>query len=232
MAGLLVQLIISWLLLRLFCKQGLQPLGLVPNKNRLLQFAFGFVVTASCCALYYLSFSVFTNNNWTLKEAVTLQKLLPSLSYTLTSVLYEELMFRGAVLYLLIRKLGITPACLLSAACFGVYHWFTMNAFGDPVQMMIVFGTTAIWGFMFALAFARTQSLYLPVALHLGWNLVNTVVFSQGPSGAQLLVLQGDEKMGPALSIVMFLFQVLAAPVVVCWYLQHRQKKYAKPVSA
>lgn len=107
-----------------------------------------------------------------------------------------------------------------------------MNAFGDPVQMIILFSMTGIWGFMFALALARTKSLYLPVGLHLGWNLISTVVFSQGPLGTQLLVLQGEEKLNTALSILIFLFQVLAAPVVVYCYLQRRHQHPPAAVSA
>lgn len=64
MAGLFVQLILSWLLLRLLFKQGLQPLGLAPTKDRLLQCALGFVITAGCCTLYYLGFTAFNSNTW------------------------------------------------------------------------------------------------------------------------------------------------------------------------
>jgi hypothetical protein len=34
---------------------------------------------------------------------------------------------------------------------------------GNPLQMTIVFIMTGIWGAMFAMAFARTKSLFLPM---------------------------------------------------------------------
>lgn len=44
------------------------------------------------------------------------------------------------------------------------------------------------FGFMFALAFAQTRSVAMPIGLHLGWNLVSYVVFSAGPLGAAILI--------------------------------------------
>ena len=101
-----------------------------------------------------------------------------------------------------------------------------MGAFGNPVQMIFIFCMTGIWGFMFAMAFAKTKSLYLPIGLHLGWNLISTVIFSQGPLGNQLLISNCGQKLGGILSLVVFLFQVFAVPLIIYWYLKgHSLKK-------
>ncbi len=42
----------------------------------------------------------------------------------------------GEDLYIAIKKLGVTKACILSAICFGIYHWFSHEVIGNPVQMM------------------------------------------------------------------------------------------------
>jgi membrane protease YdiL (CAAX protease family) len=123
----------------------------------------------------------------------------------------------------LIEKLGAKTACIISAIAFGVYHWFSYNAFGNPVQMTVIFFMTAIWGWMFAFAFAKTKTLYLPVALHFGWNLVSTVIFSQGPLGNQLLVSSSSEKLDGFLSWVLFAFMVFALPLIVYWFLRERK---------
>jgi membrane protease YdiL (CAAX protease family) len=133
-------------------------------------------------------------------------------------VLYEELIFRGALLYILIKKLGVKAACILSAIGFGIYHWFTSGAMGNPWQMIFIFLMTGIWGVMFAVAFAKTRSLYLPVGLHFGWNFVNIVIFSQGPLGKQFLIGNGTEKLGGVLSVIVFLFQLFAVPLLMYWY--------------
>ena len=42
-------------------------------------------------------------------------------------MLYEELLFRGYLLYQAMRLLGARRAVLLDAAAFGVYHWFSYD---------------------------------------------------------------------------------------------------------
>lgn len=231
MLGLIIELIISWLLLWIFFKKDLSILGIVPTQGRLIQLFSGISISAACCALYYLSFAFFTTNQWIVNNEFTGQKLLTSSWWTLQSVLYEELIFRGALLYLLIRKLGIRTACIISAIAFGVYHWFTSGALGDPLQMAIIFVMTGIWGLMFAMAFARTKSLYLPIGLHFGWNFINTVIFSQGPLGNQFLLISGGQKLGGALSAVVFIFQILSVPAVTYWYLNLLSKKQKKSIA-
>ena len=225
MLGLIVELIISWLLLWIFCKQGLMVLGIAPTKSRLFNVFFGFLIAAACCTFYYLSFTVFANYNWTLNNEFTGQALLSGSWWTLNSVLYEELIFRGALFYILIKKLGIKAACITSAIGFGIYHWFTSGAMGNPLQMTFVFVVTGIWGAMFAIAFARTKSLYLPIGLHFGWNFISTVIFSQVPLGIQLLNGSGGQKLSGALSVIVFLFQLSAVPLITYWYLKLLTKK-------
>jgi membrane protease YdiL (CAAX protease family) len=220
MAGIVVELIISWLLLWFICKSHLNVLGFTPAKARFLDLLFGFLTAAICCAAYYMSFTVFANNSWTINEAFTGQRMAKSSWWTFISVLNEEIIFRGALLYIAIQKLGTKAACIISAISFGVYHWFSMGAFGNPLQMIFIFCMTGTWGFMFAMAFAKTKSLYLPVGLHLGWNLVSTVVSSQGPLGDQLLISNGGQKLGGILSLGVFLFQVFAVPIIIYWYLK------------
>ncbi|MDX1603860.1 MAG: hypothetical protein R3209_12380, partial [Salinimicrobium sediminis] len=41
-------------------------------------------------------------------------------------------------------------------------------------------------------AYAKTKSLILPFGLHLGWNLINHNIFSNGPNG--IVILQVDEQ--------------------------------------
>jgi CAAX protease family protein len=225
MLGLIVELIISWLLLWFFCKESLSVLGIVPTKKRIANLSFGFLIAAICCTVYYLSFSVFTTQRWTLNHAFTARELAGSFLWMLTSVLYEELLFRGALLYILIQKLGVKTACIISAVCFGIYHWFTSGALGNPVQMAFIFIMTGIWGFMFAMAFAKTKSLFLPIGLHFGWNFISTVVFSQGPLGNQLFVGAGGQPLGVFLSILVFVFQLFAVPLISYVYVKRYLRK-------
>ena len=58
-----------------------------------------------------------------------------------------------------------------------------------------------------------------------GWNFLSTVIFSQGPLGKQLLVINGGQKLGEVLSTLVFIFQLLAVPIVTYCYLNLLSKK-------
>ena len=232
MLGIIVELIISWLLLWFICKKHLSVLGFRPSKSRVTNLGVGLLIAASCCTLYQIMTTAFINNSWVLNKNVTGKTILESSRWTLVSVLYEELIFRGALLYIAIKKLGITKACILSAVCFGIYHWFTSNVFGNPFMMMITFLMTAIVGLSWAFAFAKTNSLYLPIGLHFGWNLVSMVVFSNGAMGQAIFVRTNGNQLQGILSLLVFLFQVLALPLLAFWYLNRFSGKQKIPVEA
>lgn len=224
MIGILVQLAVSWILLWLIYKKDLNALGFKPTTNRVLNFTFGFVVSAIVCIVYFLSILILTDNDWTINQNFTLTNFFSSTWWTIKSVIFEELIFRGALLYILLQRSGERTACLVSAIAFAIYHWFTFGVLGNPVQMSYVFLLTGIWGLMFALAFSRTKSLYLPTGLHLGWNLFNIVIFSQGPLGQQFLINSNSgQVLNGIQSIGLQLFQIIGLPILVYIYLKRQQ---------
>lgn len=228
MIGILIELIISWLLLWFIERGNLSSLGLIPSKPRMVDLLYGFIIAALFCTVYHLRV-YFADNSWKLNPHFNLQQLVSGTWWVLKSVLFEELLFRGALLYIAVKKLGPVKACFLSAACFGVYHWFTMGSLGNPVQMIIVFLMTAIAGLAFAYAFVKTRSMYLPMGLHFGWNYLTILIFSNGPLGQQLLLRENHDAPQGVLSLVFFLFQVLALPFATYLYL--RKKKHPIIVS-
>ncbi|MEP6748906.1 MAG: type II CAAX endopeptidase family protein [Bacteroidota bacterium] len=231
MIGLLIEIIISWLLVWFLYKKDLSVLGIRPTKSRLANLSVGFLVAAICCCIYFFSISTFTNSSWLINKTFTAKDFLKGFWWTFNSVLYEELIFRGVLLYIAIQKLGVRRACILSAVAFGIYHWFVTGALGHPVQMAIVFFMTGIWGLMFAFAFAKTKSLYLPIGLHFGWNLMNIVIFSKGPLGHQLLISAGEEKVKGVLMTILFIFQIFALPVLTYFYLGRKNKSHVLSAS-
>ena len=223
MIGILIQLAVSWLLLWLVDKKNLTILGLKPTTGRLLNFTFGFTTSATVFVIYCLTITFLTNNNWTINDDFFVRDFLSSTWWTIKSVIFEELIFRGALLYLLIQKTNERTACSISAIAFGIYHWFSFGVLGDPIQMTYIFISTGVWGLMFAFAFSKTKSLYLPLGLHMGWNLFNIVVFSQGPLGHQFLVNSNNGQLLTGLpSVGLQLLQLLGLPIIVYIYL----KKY------
>ena len=188
MVGILVQLAISWLLAWVFYKKGLEVLGFYPTKNRLVHFILFFIITGLCCASGFIMKMVLTHQAWIINPALNYSLALEGIWWNLKSVLFEELIFRGVILYILIRKIGSTKAIIISAIAFGIYHWFSMNAFGNITQMTFLFLTTGIMGLLLAYAYAKTLSLYIPIAIHLGWNFTQNFIFSSGPTGNGLFI--------------------------------------------
>lgn len=225
MIGILVQLALSWLILWLFAKTNLLALGIIPTKGRLINLFLGFLFAALCCILYFSVKTYFEKSNWVINKNFTATTALKSSLWVLISVLFEELIFRGALLYIAIKLMGVVKACILSAICFGIYHWFSFGAFGNPVQMFFIFLMTGLWGYMFAMAFARTRSLYLPIGLHFGWNLIQTVVFSGGPLGDQLIYKYTGAPVTGMQSLLVFAIQLFTLPLITFWYLQRYRNK-------
>lgn len=220
MIGILIELVASWLLLWFISKKQLTALGLQPTKSRTIDLGVGVLLAAGCCTVYQIATTFFAGNSWAFNQRFNLQTLPGSIWWTLKSVLFEELLFRGALLYIALEKLSMRKACILSGICFGIYHWFSYNALGNPVAMALIFIMTGIFGLMLAYAFAKTKSLYLPVGLHFGWNLLNIVVFSNGPLGQQLFIKTNEHRLEGIISLIAFLFQILALPLLTFLYLR------------
>ncbi len=203
MLGVIVQLLISWLIIWLFEKSSLKFLGFYPTKKRLIGFAVFFIVTAICCSSYFFMRMLFAKQHWELNPKLTANLVLTGIWWNVKSVLFEELIFRGVVFYILIKKWGHTKAIIISAIAFGIYHWFSQGSLGNPVQMGITFLITGIMGLVYAYAYSKTFSLYFPIAIHLGWNLTSSVIFSNSVIGNQFFT---QVKPVPEVQVGYFIF--------------------------
>ncbi|HEX6889948.1 MAG TPA: CPBP family intramembrane glutamic endopeptidase, partial [Chryseolinea sp.] len=223
--------IASWLILRYVEEKDLSVLGIVPTKKRVGNFVYGIIASTITCGIYYLAIAYAAGGIWSINEAFIRQSFLYGSWWTFKSVLFEELIFRGALLYVLIQRLGLKAGCFISAFCFGIYHWFSYNVNGDIFQMIVILIMTGIAGLMFAFAFGITKSLYLPIGLHFGWNFVSTVVFSNGPLGKQFLILENAGQASEVSSTILTIFQLLALPLIVTLYLKKAWKEQVQSVT-
>ena len=187
MIGIIVQLVISWLLLWFVEKTDLRVFGLNPTRQRLSDLGILFLITALCCASGFIV-RMWFGERWVLNPGLSLALILEGVWWNIKSVLFEELIFRGALLYILIKRIGAVKAIILSAIAFGIYHWFSFGIFGNAAQMIPVFVITGLMGYVLAYGYAKTFSLYIPIAIHLGWNLTSSVIFSDTSIGNQLLI--------------------------------------------
>ena len=184
MLGLLVIVIISWMLLHFFEKKNIEVLGIIPTKKRIAQFLIGLVFITLVNLLNIYLETILLNVEWKLQAEINYQHILNSFLYHLRSALTEDLIFRGAILYILIQKLGTKWGILLSAIVFGIYHVFSYGILeGSLILISYVILITGFTGYVWAYTFHKTKSIFMGLGFHLGVNFVSTLFFESQPYG-------------------------------------------------
>ncbi|GAC1657113.1 MAG: CPBP family intramembrane metalloprotease [Acidobacteriaceae bacterium] len=93
------------------------------------------------------------------------------------TALFEELLFRGYLLWLLTRVLGFWPAALVSSLIFGAVHTSNQGeAWYGIVSVMLV-------GLLFCLFVQRTGNLWFPIGFHFAWDWAETYFYGSPDSG-------------------------------------------------
>ena len=133
-------------------------------------------VIAGCYALGYVSM------HWTGGQAPA-ATLLATFGLLLLAALNEELVFRGFPLQVLMEAMGEWPAIVAMSALFGVIH------LSNPYAALLGVINTIVAGILLSLAYARTRSLWLPYAIHAGWNVGLGLVFGFPLSGIDIASL-------------------------------------------
>ena len=96
------------------------------------------------------------------------------------SAFNEELVFRGYPLQVLMRGLGPWPpwpSMILISSLFGLLHWRNPGATGLGIV------NTVLAGFMLALAYLKTRSVWFPYGIHFAWNAGTSVLMGYPVSG-------------------------------------------------
>ncbi|OUS16502.1 CAAX protease family protein [Nonlabens dokdonensis] len=228
MIGILVAISISWLLLYLIEKKNILTLGLLPIGKRIKQFLIGLLITGILCVLVQYLESYLKSSTWILNKNITSGIVIKSFWWDFKSVLTEELIFRGALLYILIQKIGSKKSILISAIAFGNYHWFSYGVLGNVMAMILVFIGTGLMGYAWAWAFSKTKSIMLPFGLHLGWNFIYNTIFSKGPLGALVLIPKGGIELTDWASLLNFISGLVIVPILVLIYVRYFVEKETK----
>ena len=96
------------------------------------------------------------------------------LNAILSAPLAEEVLFRGLVFRVLLERLALWPALVVSALLFALIHlpywWFSGAA--APAGLALRLGSIFAYGVFFALLYRWSGSLYAPVICHVLNNLV------------------------------------------------------------
>jgi uncharacterized protein len=225
MIGIILILLLSWVLLRFTVKQPLSVLGYSPMNLRLRQFGVAFLIGLAICVVVKWTESFITSAGWEMNSSYGWSQLFSAGWWSLKSVWFEELLFRGALLVLLIRWLGVRWGIVLSSAAFGAYHWFSYGLFGNIPAMIIVFAATFMMGLVWAYAYAASGSIAIAAGSHLGWNATTAILFSDGPLGNQLLIPVKGADYTPLTglpSLFFFIASNIALPLILFLWIKYR----------
>lgn len=189
MLQLIVLILISWLIIWLFTKGNLSVLGLTLTTERLKYFAILFIASCALSATTFILRMYFVEEKYILTPVLTINSVLLETWYQFRTVITEELICRGALLYILIKKIGQTKAIIITSVFFAILHWINAGVWGNLIQMTIVFSFTFAMGLLLALSYAKTFSLLIPFAIHFGWNLAQNYIFPDTVTGNHIFIL-------------------------------------------
>jgi membrane protease YdiL (CAAX protease family) len=100
--------------------------------------------------------------------AADLRPLIPALVFAIANSVMEEAAYRGALLRWLAPSVGLASALALQAAVFGLAHGVGTDFIGSPLPVM---AATAAAGLVLGALAIRTNSLLLPIALHIALDI-------------------------------------------------------------
>jgi uncharacterized protein len=188
MLQLICLVLASWALLHYFSHQSLQALGIrLTGKQVIVCLAF-FMLSAFFSSLPYIGRAWFAQEQFAYNTTLSVQQIATDLWYQFRTVCTEELLFRGALFYLLLQRLGAKSAMWISAVLFAIMHVLQPQIWGQPITALMLFVYTLCMGLLLCYSFIKTQTIWVPLAIHLGWNVVQNYFFSDQTPAHSLFV--------------------------------------------
>src|SRR5437588_1169653 len=169
-------LLAAWLMLRFVDRRPFLSLGFAP-RHALRDSAVGLVIglgmmTACIAVLYFCG--------WAIPEVATgfLGSMLAVAALaTIANTVMQEVIVRGYVQQTIQKEFGLLNGVIFSALFFLVLHLGAIQ--GAILPMISLFAA----GILLGTAYAVTGNLWLPIALHFGWNFLQGPVLGETVSG-------------------------------------------------
>lgn len=223
--------IISWFLIWVFVKGNLSVLGMTPTKVRLKYFLILFSISGILSSTAFILRMIFVQEEYMLSPNLTPGTVLQEIWYQFRTVITEELICRGALLYVLIKKIGKSKGIIFTSCFFAILHWFNSGVWGNLSHMTIIFVFTFAMGLLLAYSYAKTFSILYPFAIHFGWNLAQNYIFPDSSIGNHLLILSAPP---PEVTIsYLAFFTMLLLPkisvLIVNFYIISKHKQIETP---
>jgi len=118
--------------------------------------------------------------------------ILPALIMSIQAGIVEEIFTRGVLFRIVEEWVGTWFSVLLSALVFGFMHIWNPNA---TLFSSLSIALTA--GVILALLYVITRKLWVPIGLHIGWNLTLGGIYGAPVSGTEVTGLLKATLEGP-----------------------------------
>lgn len=189
----------TWLARRGLDRRSFFSLGLVFDRNTLLDLLVGFFIPAVMMGLVFLTewslgwleFQAWAWVNGSCGGAVL--GLVGGLALFIAVGYQEELLSRGYQLQNLVDGLNLPLGLFLSSAAFSVLH--LLNPHASPASVLGILGA----GYFLGYGWVRTRQLWLSIGLHIGWNFFEGTIFGFPVSGLHMFRLIEHTVGGPRL---------------------------------
>ncbi len=184
---------------RFFDKKSFSSLGVELNSSAVRDTFAGIVIAFLIMGLIYtfefsMGWVIFEGFSWQFEAGSQVAK--SALGFAVIFILTgwnEELISRGYHLQNISEGMGRWWGIVISSAVFGIAHITNPNA-----TWFAAFGIF-IGGLFFAFSYIRSNQLWLPIGLHIGWNFSQGVIFGFPVSGLTINPLIRVQFSGPVL---------------------------------
>lgn len=163
---------VTALFITLVDKKSLLTLGLNYTSSSFTYIAYGALIALLCVMFQYiiglvLGFIQVKRSRISQDCVACMPLFFGGLVDFFSAAVFEEIIFRGYIFYLVMQTWGVPSAILVSSVIFSIAH-----VIKHP-QTPIIFTVNALFfGVLAALSRYYTGALWLPIGLHFGWNVV------------------------------------------------------------
>ncbi len=205
-----------------------EALGLGFHKNWSKNLFAGFSIGGFLLVLVVAGAKLFGEFRLDWAPLINPGRVVLTLGILVVAAAFEELIFRGYPMQVLMKGMGPWPAMLVMSSLFGLLHAGNLNS-----SILGVFNTI-VAGMMLSLAYFKTRSLWFPYGLHLAWNVGTGMLVGFPLSGTGFASIWTAHVNGPSwllgadygpeggvLGTLIFL-----VGAVVVWKLPTKEMKY------
>ncbi|NVO18656.1 MAG: CPBP family intramembrane metalloprotease [Bacteroidetes bacterium] len=177
-------------------------------KNTLHGFSLAVIFIA---AIFLLSEMIY-GNKFQFEHQLNKNELLSAAVSCLFIGLWEELLFRGYIMVILLKnKVNVFLSIVISSALFGSIHSFGMDAYDSPLFPLSVMGIGCIIGIIYL----SSGSLVIPIVFHWVWDILATILFRKEIG---IIVIPDILVFNHVFQNLILVFILLMIPVMLLFY--------------